>query len=197
MRRIILASGSPRRKILLQKLGVKFEIVVSDIEEILHPKLKPHQQAEYLSEEKAKEVTKKVKDSIIIAADTTVVIGDLVLGKPKDKKEAIKMLKLLSGRMHRVITGFTVVDQSSGKTITKSVGAQIQFRRLDNDAIENYINEFKPFDKAGGYGIQDIKDVFVKKMEGDYSSVLGLPLLKLSEELEKLGIKILRVKDPV
>ncbi len=182
---------------LLNKLGIDFEIVVCDIEEILHPELKPHQQAAYLSEEKAKHIVGKVSDSIIISADTTVVIGDLVLGKPKDKNDAIKMLQTLSGKMHKVITGFTVIDQSSGRIITKSVETKIQFRKLNMEEIESYINEFKPFDKAGGYGIQDIKDVFVEKMEGDYSSILGLPLLELSKELRKLGIKTLRIKDSV
>ncbi len=197
MKRIILASGSPRRKKLLQKLGIDFEIVVSEMEEVLHPKLKPSQQAAYLSKEKASEVSKKVKNSIIIAADTTVVIGNLVLGKPADRKDAIKMLKILSGKMHSVITGFTILDQSSKIIVTKSDESKVWFKKLSTAEIEKYIDSYKPFDKAGGYGIQDIKEMFVDKMEGEYSSILGLPLDMLSKELKKFGVKTLSIKDTV
>lgn len=174
---------------LLEKLGIDFEIVVSDKEEMLNPNLKPVEQAAYLSKEKAKEVSRKVKDSIIISADTTVVIGDLVLGKPKNKNEAIKMLRILSGKMHRVITGFTVLDQSTGRAVTNSSVAKLRFRKLNISEIKKYINEYEPFDKAGGYGIQDISGVLVEKIEGEYSGILGLPLMELSKELEKLGIE--------
>ncbi len=135
---------------LLQKLGVDFEVVVSDVEELLDPKLKSTQQAENISIQKAKHVDRIVTDSIIISADTTVVLGDLVLGKPKNKNEAKKMLNILSGKMHKVITGVTVIDQNSRKIITKSIESRVWFRKLDKFEIENYINEFQPFDKAGG-----------------------------------------------
>lgn len=182
---------------LLKKLGIEFEVVVSNIEEVLDPALKSTQQALNIAMQKAKNVSFRASDSIIIAADTTVVIGDLVLGKPKDSEDAIKMLEMLSGKMHSVITGFVILDKKSEKIISKSLKNKVWFRKLDKFEIENYIDQFHPFDKAGAYGIQDVKDIFVEKFEGDYSSVLGLPVHEVANELKKLGVNISKIKDPI
>ena len=190
MKKIILASASPRRKELLEKAGLKFEIVESRVDEHLDIKLEPHTFVKKLSLRKAKAVYENNKNAIIIAADTVVFHSGKILGKPKDKKDAKEMLELLSGQRHFVITGFTIIDTSLKKPITKSEETKVFMRKITPEEIEDYILTKEPYDKAGAYAIQGIAGKFIEKIEGDLNSAIGLPIASLLKELEKLNVKI-------
>jgi len=187
--KIILASASPRRKQLLKQLGLEFAISPSKIEEKLNPRLKPRTQAEVLSLQKAEEVHSKNPDSLIISADTIVVLNEEILGKPKDEKDAKRMLKRLSGKTHRVVTGFTILGHK--KKVVRSVETKVTFKKLNDKEVAKYILNEKPFDNAGSYRIQDLGAIFVEKIEGDYFNIVGLPLSTLARELKRFGVKIL------
>lgn len=191
MRKIILASTSPRRKNLLKRLGIAFEVVASDIDEKLNPRLGPRHQVEALALQKAEAVAGKFEDAIIIAADTLVALGDEVMGKPKDENDAKRMLKKLRGRQHSIVTGFVLIDTAAKRTIVKSVETKVWFKKLSPQEIASYIEKDRPFDKAGGYALQDRGVTFVEKIEGDYAGGVGLPLFTLAKELKKLGIEVL------
>lgn len=191
MRKLILASTSPRRKRLLKQLGIDFTIVPSHVIEKMNPRYKPARQAEELSLQKAQAVAEKFPDAIIIGSDTLIAFGDEVIGKPKDEKEAKMRLRKFSGHSHSIITGLTLIDTGQKKTITKSVETKVWFRHLSSQEIASYIQKEKPFDKAGAYAIQDRGAVFIEKIEGDYFSAVGLPLFLLANELKKLGVSVL------
>ncbi len=204
MKLIVLASASARRKTLLKQLGLKFIIIPSLVEERLNPRLKPRGQAEALSLQKAKAVDERCREktclpagrknhsfSVIIAADTIVAIDDEVLGKPKDEKEAMQMLRKLEGKQHNVITGFTLIDIDSKKIITKSVETLVYFRKLSEREIREYVKREKVMDKAGAYAAQGIGAAFIEKIDGDYSNVVGLPLHALALELRRVGVQVL------
>lgn len=190
MKKIILASGSPRRKELLKKLGIKFEVVPSDYEEDMSLKLKPQELAKFLSLEKAKSVAKNYKNAIIISADTFVVFKGKYIGKPHSKIEAKRMLKDISGKSHLVITGFTIMDTKNKKTISKTVETKVYIKKLTPKEINAYAKTKEPLDKAGAYAIQGLGKSIVEKIEGDYSNVVGLPIYALAESLKKFGIKM-------
>lgn len=190
MRSIILASASPRRKELLEKIGLKFKVVESKYKEYLDPKLEPHTLVKKLSLEKAKSVFENHKDSIIIAADTIVACNGKILGKPKDKKDAKRMLEFLSNTTHLIITGLTIIDANPSKIITKSIETKIYMRKMSAKEIDFYIKTKEPLDKAGAYAIQGIGSIFIKKITGDYLNAVGLPIYTLMEELRKLGISL-------
>jgi len=171
-------------------MGLEFTVVPSEVEEILDPALSPRQQVEALSKRKAEAVAKKYSDAIIIGADSMVALGDEVFGKPKDAQDARRMLKLLRGKMHRIVTGFTLIDVAANRTIIKSVETNVWFRKIEPAEISAYIEKEKPFDKAGAYGIQDRGSLFVEKIEGDYFGAVGLPVFTLAKELKKLGVDI-------
>ncbi|MBI4096760.1 MAG: septum formation protein Maf [Candidatus Levybacteria bacterium] len=189
MKNIILASKSPRRKELLAKIGLKFRVVESKYEEIIDIKLTPGELVKKFSLEKAKTVFNKNKNSIIIAADTVVVCVGKILGKPKDKADAKKMLEFLSSKAHLIITGFTIIDGE--KIITKSVETRVCMRKINDDEINSYLKTKEPYDKAGAYAIQEIGSIFIEKVEGDYLNAVGLPIYSLAQELKKLGIEVL------
>ncbi len=191
IKKIILASGSPRRKELLEKIGLKFEVAVGDIEEDLHNGLPPHELAEKLSLEKARSAAAKYTDAIIIAADTIGVLEDKIIGKPHTAAEAKKMLSMLSGKMHLVITGYTILDTGTQKSVTKSVSTKVYFRCLTKAEIATYVKTGEPLDKAGAYAIQGLGALIVDKIEGDYYNVMGLPLSSLMESLKDFGVKAL------
>jgi septum formation protein len=191
MRKIILASSSPRRKQLLKQLELEFEVVPSHVEEILNPRLKPRHQAEELALQKAQAVASQHEDAIIIGADTLVALGDEILGKPANEQEAKRMLKKLRGRQHTVVTGFVLIDTANARTIVKSVETKVWFKKLSPQEIASYVEKDRPFDKAGAYGIQGFGALLVEKIEGEYSGAVGLPLFTLGKELKKLGIDIL------
>lgn len=192
MKKIILASGSPRRKQILEQVGLSFTVEVSDYEEKPIPGVVPSEFVETLSLGKAKAVAKNHEDGIIIGADTIVVLDNQILGKPKTKEDAKGMLKKLSGNTHSVFTGFTIIDIVNKRTITNHVETKIRFKNLSEEEISAYIETEEPMDKAGAYGVQDRGALFVEYIEGDYSSVMGLPILKIFEILKTLGIDILK-----
>ncbi len=191
MKTIILASASPRRKEILEKTGLKFRTDESDYEEKMVSGLKPHELAVLLSRKKARVVARRYRDAIIIAADTVVVLRGRLFGKPRDAEEARKMLKALSGKSHYVITGFTIIDTEIKKELSRSIETKVFFKRLSAVEIEAYIRSGEPLDKAGAYGIQGLGAVIVKKMEGDFFNVMGLPLNAVVESLKKFGINVL------
>jgi septum formation protein len=188
MKQIILASTSPRRKELLRKTGLKFKVVSSDYLEKFNPRLKARSNAEYLSAGKAKAVANIYPDAIIIAADTFVVFQDEFLGKPVDEKSAKRMLRKLSGTRHQVITGFTIIDTTNGKTITKSVVTDVYVKKLSVKEIEGYVASGESLDAAGAYKIQEKGSAFIEKIDGDFFNVVGLPVNALVEELKHFGV---------
>ena len=182
--KIILASASPRRKSLMDVLGLNFEIKVSDCEENIDVSHNVHDIVMSLSLQKAQSVAKTTDEKcIIIGADTVVSYGNEILGKPKNIDDAIRMLKLLSGKTHSVYTGFTIIDTSDNSTITDYEKTDVKFRELTEKEIIEYVNTNDPLDKAGSYSIQGTASSFVEKLDGDYNNVVGLPIYKLSKYL--------------
>lgn len=188
MKTIILASASPRRKELLKKIGLEFKVDISRYREDATLELSPKKLAEFLSLQKAKDVAKRHKNAIIVSADTLVVLKNEILGKPRTAIEAKKMLGKLSGKTHLVITGFTIIDTKTNRTVTKSVETKVYFRKLTVKEIDDYVATKEPLDKAGAYGIQEKARAFVEKIEGDFFNVVGLPIKSLIRELKKFGI---------
>ena len=184
--KIILASNSPRRKELLSGLDIDFEVKVLDgIDESYPSSLPTTQIAEYISTKKAS-AYKPADDELIITADTIVVVDDEVLGKPKDEADATRMLSLLSGRTHQVITG--VCMKTKEKESHFSVITDVTFKTFTHDEILYYIHTYKPFDKAGAYGIQEwIGYIGCTGMRGSYFNVMGLPVQRIYEELKKFN----------
>jgi septum formation protein len=191
MKKIILASGSPRRKELLKNIGLKFEVSAEDVEEELTGSLSPATLAEKLSLKKAKAAAKKYPDAIIIAADTIGVFEGQIIGKPHTAIEAKRMLTMLSGKSHLVVTGYSIIDTGIKKSVTKSVETKVYFRKLTKAEIESYVKTGEPLDKAGAYAIQGLGALIVEKIEGDYYNIIGLPLNSLMESLREFGVKIL------
>ncbi len=184
--RIILASQSPRRQFLMKELGLNYEIILKEgIEEVYPSNLKGEEIAIYLAELKAKAYTEEVKEkTILITADTIVWINNEVLGKPTDRADAVRILKLLSGNKHEVITGVCLKTLNKSHTFTSL--SSVFFKPLSDVEINYYLDNFKPYDKAGAYGIQEwIGYVAIERIEGSYFNVMGLPIQKLYVELEK------------
>ena len=183
-RRLILASGSPRRRELLGELGLEFTIgQIKDYDETYPASLKYDEIPAYIAEQKSRHYTQKLKkEDILITSDTIVAIDGDILGKPNDKSEAIKMLRELSGRTHHVVTG--VCLRSTDKTLTFSDTCQVTFDILSDEDIEYYVDNFKPFDKAGAYGIQEwIGLSNIKSITGSVYTVIGLPVQQLYKAL--------------
>lgn len=182
---IILASKSPRRQELLKGIGVEFSILTKDVDESYSRNISVFDVAPFLSLKKAKafEESELPKNYLLITADTIVVVNDKILGKPVDAEDATNMLRLISGKKHSVITGVTI--RTAEKIKTFSVTSKVSFDVLDEDEIEYYVSEYKPFDKAGSYGIQEwIGYIGVKNVEGSYFNVMGLPTYKLYQMLK-------------
>lgn len=185
--KIILASGSPRRKELLGGLGIDFEVRLLDgIDESYPDDLSGEGIAEHISRQKAQAYLSTVaEDELVITADTIVYLDGEVLGKPKDEDDAKCMLRKLSGRQHQVITGVTLLTKSFTKTFSSV--SQVFFDRLTDEEIEHYVTHYHPTDKAGAYGIQEwIGYIGVERIEGSYFNVMGLPIQKLYRELKKV-----------
>ena len=182
-KKIILGSASPRRQELLKSLGIDFEIRVSDLKEKYPNNLKEKEISEFLATQKSEHLSKMLKgEELLITADTIVVKGDRVLNKPKDKLEAKEMLEYLSGDEHLVITSVCLRDQQN-QVVFSSV-TKVFFKSLSAAEIDFYVKEYKPFDKAGAYGIQEwIGLVGIEKIEGSYFNVVGLPIAKLYQNL--------------
>jgi septum formation protein len=185
---IILASNSPRRKDLLRQLGVDFSIDPADVDERVLPNELPEGYAVRVALDKARLAASRAGAGIVIAADTIVVVDDEILGKPADAGDAERMLKMLSGKVHRVITGLAVMDAATGKTLTRTSITRVWFRRLARREITSYIATGEPLDKAGAYGIQGLGALLVDRIDGCYFNVVGLPLSLLGELLRGFGI---------
>lgn len=181
---VILASKSPRRQELLKGMGIDFTVMATDVNESYPTNLPANDVAPYLSCKKANAVdaSQLPNNYMVIAADTIVVIDNVILGKPKDEAEAIKMLKTLSGKVHKVVSGVTIRTAERCKTF--ATVSKVTFNALDNEEIEYYVEKYKPLDKAGAYGIQEwIGYIGVKSVEGSYFNVMGLPTQKLYQML--------------
>jgi len=190
MRQIILASTSPRRKQLMGLLNIKFKVVDSGYEEIIQKHLSNEQLVKFLALGKAQATAKKYPRAIIVAADTMVVFGGKVLGKPKNRAEAFNMLKSFSGKSQDVITGVAVVDAISGKKIVSATKSKTYFKKLSNKQISAYVNSGEPYDKAGGYNLQGLGLNLMGKIEGDFTNLLGMPMGVVLNALEGLGIAV-------
>ncbi len=187
MKKIILASGSPRRKQLLEWAEVPFEIMVKETDETFPAGLKVEEVAIHIARQKAMAVQSLVNnDSVILAADTIVVLNERIIGKPKGREDAINILSGLSGHRHRVITGVVIVLDK--KEISFSDSTDVYFHELSREQIEFYVDKYKPYDKAGAYAIQEwIGVVGIRSVEGDFYNVMGLPVSRVVKELEKIG----------
>ena len=184
---LILASQSPRRRELLGLTGLPFIVRAADIDETMDPGRAPFDEVARVSRLKAEAVARKPED-VVIAADTIVVCGGEVLGKPRNEADAFRILSLLSGRHHEVMTGMTVV--CGDKVITHTEVTRIHFRELHPEEIRAYIASGEPMDKAGAYGIQGGAALFADQMEGDYYNVMGLPVCRLAMILRGFGLPI-------
>ena len=189
---LILVSQSPRRRELLGLTGLDFIVRVADIDERMDPEKAPFDEVARVSRLKAEAVARK-PDDVVIAADTIVVCGDEVLGKPRSEEDAYRILKLLSGRHHEVMTGMTVLR--GDEVITHTEVTRIHFRSLSDGEIRAYIASGEPMDKAGAYGIQGGAALFADQMEGDYYNVMGLPVCRLAMILRSLGLPIWGVRE--
>lgn len=187
---VILASQSPRRKQLLEMLGMEFTVIPAKGEEVIPAGAGPKETVRALSFQKAAAVaTDAEADDIIIAADTIVCYQDMMLGKPRDEQEAARMLSALSGNIHQVYTGVTV---RKGDTVLSAAECtNVKFRKLSGREIDAYIATGEPMDKAGAYGIQGIACLFVEGIEGDFFNVMGLPVCRLGKMLKELGVELL------
>ena len=184
--KLILASNSPRRKELLAGLGVPFEVrVLQDIDEHYPESLPVNEVARYIAKEKADAYRRIVaSDELIITADTVVIVGDEILGKPVDEADAVRMLQLLSGRTHQVTTGVCLLTAEKERCF--DVTTDVTFKPLTDEEIHYYVNRYRPFDKAGAYGIQEwIGYIGVTGLNGSYYNVMGLPVQRIYQELTK------------
>jgi septum formation protein len=185
--RVVLASASPRRRDLLDLIGIAHEVRPANIDETIRPREAPRRYAERLAREKASAIATRDPDLITIGADTVVVIDRKVLGKPTDPADAARMLRMLSGREHTVITAVAV---SRGRKLRSAIEEVcVKFRRLRDDEIEAYIAMGEPMDKAGAYGIQGYGATIVERIEGDYFAVMGLPLVRLVGLMRDVGVR--------
>ncbi|CCK80603.1 Maf family protein [Desulfobacula toluolica] len=186
--KIILASGSPRRKELLEQVGINIEISVSTIDEETVSIKKPEDYVKELSFLKAEDTSLLYPESWVLGADTIVVVDNQILGKPQSKPDAIDMLTKLNNREHSVYTGFCLIHQKKRSIIKKCVETKVYFKHLSDQEIQWYVNTGEPFDKAGAYGIQAIGAILVKQIKGSYSNVVGLPVCEVVETLMHLNI---------
>ncbi|ANB59917.1 Maf family protein [Anoxybacteroides amylolyticum] len=187
MTQLILASSSPRRRQLLEMAGLRFDVLVSEIDEQIQSNESPEQIVQTLAVQKAKAVQPTNPNAYIIGADTIVVYNGQILGKPKTTEEAHEMLRALSGKTHDVFTGVAIISPHEETTFVE--WTEVTFWELTEEEIAAYIETGEPMDKAGAYGIQGRGALFVKRIVGDYYAVMGLPLAKTVRELAKLGWK--------
>lgn len=184
--KLILASSSPRRKKLLKQVGLSFVVRPSNVVERFRATESPAQNAKRIALEKALSVRDALRSGMIVGVDTIVVLGKEILGKPRDKADARRMLRMLSGKTHIVYTGFAIVDGRTGRQYAGVEKTAVTFRKLRADEIRRYVASGAPMDKAGAYGIQDdYGAVFVEKVDGCFYNVMGLPLSKFFRELQR------------
>lgn len=190
-KKLLLASGSPRRRELIQLLGLPVEIVENKAEECIEPDWTPETAVENLSNIKAQAGFETIKvqktNGLLIGADTIVVLKNQILGKPRDREHAFEMLTALQGNTHRVLTGITLIDLETQVQVTTHEETKVWMKPLDQDQIWRYIDSGEPMDKAGSYGIQNLGATLISRIEGDYFNVVGLPLSCLADNLKKFG----------
>jgi nucleoside triphosphate pyrophosphatase len=185
--RIILASASPRRRELLDLIGIRHTVVPADIDESIHGAEQPEEYAERLAREKAARVAAQFGDALVIAADTIVVIGGRVLGKPRTEADAVNMLFALNGTTHTVVTGMACAF--NGRLESSVDDVAVTFRELSDHEIKEYVATGEPMDKAGSYGIQGYGATIVRRIDGDYFAVMGLSLVRLVTLMQRLGVR--------
>ncbi len=187
MKRFIVASASPRRREILSNAGYTFEVIPSDADENITEVLSPQQTVCELSRRKALAVLSENKDAVVFGCDTVVAVENMILGKPKDDEDAKRMLRMLSGRTHIVSTGVCVADKDCAKVFSNTT--EVEFYPLSDETIESYVATGECSDKAGAYGIQGYGSLLVKKIKGDYFSVMGLPVSETARLLREFGVK--------
>ena len=188
--KIILATTSSQRHGLAQTMGLEFEIAPSNYEEDMTKEMNPKEMVITFAYGKASDVAKRFKEGIVIGIDTIVVFNGKNLGKPNTEEEAFNMLKSYSGKKQYVYSGVCLVDCKTGKTIKDCEITEVYFKKLENKEIESYIATGEPMDKAGGYGVQDLASIFIKKINGCYFNVMGFPIYNIYKNLKKLGVNI-------
>lgn len=188
MKKIFLASQSPRRKELLKKLNIEFSTVSPKYDEKINTDEFCVEIIENIAQQKALSIKDDLPPCIIISADTVVVCENKILGKPANKEKAFEMLSLLSGKTHRVVTSINVIDTSEKKSLTRSVTSLVTFNRLSEQMIKNYIETCNPLDKAGSYGIQELDNTFVKDIKGSFDNIVGLPTETVKEMLAEFDV---------
>lgn len=192
-RKIVLASQSPRRRDLLEQIGLRdFEIRESEYEEDMSAMDDPRELAKFLSLKKAEDVARHYEDAIIIAGDTFTIFEGEFIGKPKNREDAKKILKKFSDKEHFVVSGFALIDTKSGKVINNFGEAKVKFKKLDDEEIENYLNSDleEILGMAGAYGLMNKAAPLVERIEGDFFAIIGLPLNKVYEALKELGVDV-------
>ena len=190
MKTIVLASGSPRRKEILEKTELSFTVDPSNYEEDMNQDLEPKELVKVLSLGKAKDVAKRHKNAVIIGADLIISFKGNVLGKPQTKEKAIEMLTQLSGNTHSAISGFTIIDTETGKVVSDALETKIRFKELTQEEIKKYVDTGEPLDKAGAYAIQGKGKEFIKNIKGDYYNVMGLPLDSIITKLKEFDVSV-------
>jgi len=191
---LILASASPRRKELIRQLGLPVEFAVNNADEWVQGNLPPEQVVERLAERKARAAYETIgprENAVVVAGDTIVVFGGEILGKPKDEDDAFRMLCLLQGKTHAVYSGISCIACADGKVLTGHSRTFVTMKPLSDAQIRRYIRTGEPMDKAGAYAIQGLGSAIVEKIEGDYFTVVGLPLAMLADMLAQLGVRVL------
>ena len=186
-KQFILASASPRRKELLRSAGLKFRIVPASVREKYISGETPRQHVRRLAQNKAELIAAKYPDAWVLGADTIVVVDGKILGKPKNKTQAKKMLQQLSGRTHKVYTGFTIARGALSIRKTRIIHSAVRFKNIAPEEMKWYIACKEPYDKAGGYAAQGKGAYFIKSIHGSYTNVIGLPLCEVLEEFKKVG----------
>ena len=189
---MILASNSQRRQEILKDAGFNFRVITSNIEETSDKKIITEKILD-IAEKKMEQIAKNNVNEFILAADTVVELDKNIFGKPKDREEAFKFLKLLSGKIHRVITAYVFKNISKNILIREVVISEVKFFDLDDDTINWYLDTGEPFDKAGAYGIQGYGRILVEKINGDFYSIMGFPISNFLENLRKIGYKISQI----
>jgi septum formation protein len=185
---LILASRSPRRRALLEQAGLTFMVIPGDFDEDGVPLTVPAEYVKILAEAKADEIAKRYPDSCVIGADTIVTIDHAILGKPADPAAARKMLGRLSGQTHGVFTGYSIVCKHKRIRISDAIKTEVQFKELNDDEIDWYVRSGEPFGKAGAYAIQGLGTFLVRRINGSYTNVVGLPVCEVIETLLRIGI---------
>ena len=186
LEKVMLASGSPRRREIMTAVGWPFEVRTPDVDESVRPGEDPVDYVQRLAQEKALAVTEQIETGLVLAADTTVVIEREILGKPEDDEDAKRMLRLLSGKWHEVLTGVSLV-RVNGPTVTSFERTRVRFAAMTEEEIDWYVSLGEPLGKAGAYGIQGPAALFIEEIEGDYLNIVGLPVRLVYELWQKLS----------